>query len=133
VCKYELKKDKWKKCPFMPIHGVHLCMESNPPCSAVTDPLLKEAQMECWYLISHGHVQMLVVVGLNFKFFICPVFFNKKMIVINQRQIKFGTTVLTSVLYQRKYDTLGIEVQKKGNKTTGIGHIRQGHHMIRNE
>ena len=65
------------------------------------------------------------------NFYLPKQLFNRKRIDINQKKIKFGAVVLTSELYQKKYDALGIDVQKRGNKTTELGNIQQELHMIR--
>ncbi len=65
------------------------------------------------------------------NFYLPKQLFNRKRIDINQKKIKFGAVVLTSELYQKNYDTLGIEIQKRGNKTTELGNIQQELHMIR--
>ena len=44
-------------------------------------------------------------------------------------KIKFGSTIYTSELYQKKYEALGVEIKKKGNNSTGMGLIVPSQHM----
>jgi hypothetical protein len=131
LCNYEMRKPKWKGVVFCKNHGVRLCTESLPPRHLSEPKLVKldgsEVTDFSWTSPNEGSC------WTKFhKFYLPAGLFNSKQIDVRQQKIKFGAPVYTSQLYQKKYEALGIEVVKKGKKSTGMGLIVPERHMKKN-
>jgi hypothetical protein len=98
-----------------PNHGVRLCIESSPP-RALAEPKIymvdgKEVTDFSWTYPDEGSCW-----HKFHQFYLERSLFNNKQIDLSRNKIKFGSTIYTSELYQKKYEALGVEIKKKGEK-----------------
>jgi hypothetical protein len=128
VCKYELRRPKWKSVTLCPRHGVRLCTEVRQerrkclPIITKTDGSLVtdwswtcDTMDSCW---NKFH-----------KFYQPQGLFNTKFTLKSSERVKFANYVYTSPLYQMKYSALGIEVTVKSGKTAGMGRFDERLHI----
>jgi hypothetical protein len=128
VCKYELRKPKWKSVTLCPRHGVRLCTEvrqerrKSLPIITKTDGSIVtdwswtcDTTDSCW---NKFH-----------KFYQPQGLFNTRFTFTSTDRVKFASYVYTSPLYQKKYCALGIEVTLKSGKTAGMGRFDERLHI----
>jgi len=122
VCNYELRRPKWKSIVVCTKHGVRLCTAVNGPRETSLPKLYKQdgtevtdyswtcpTEASCW---AKFH-----------EFYEPKGLFTRKQLNLNESKIKFGGVVYTSELYQKKYEALGIEINAKKGRSTGMGKI----------
>jgi hypothetical protein len=128
VCKYEMRKPKWKSVMVCPTHGVRLCLEvrekrenSLPTIrrkdgSVVTDwSWTCETTDSCW---NKFH-----------KFYLPQGLFNNNFSFASADKVRFSHYLYISPLYQKKYAALGIPVHLKKGNQTGVGKIDEQWHL----
>jgi hypothetical protein len=130
VCKYEVRKPKWKSVMFCAKHGVRLCLEEREQRqhslpllrkkvgSPVTDwSWTCETKDSCWNKFHNFYLPQ----GL----------FNSKFSLSSSEKVKFANYVYTSPIYKKKYAVLGIKVTMKNGKIAGVGRMDENCHMVK--
>jgi hypothetical protein len=128
VCKYELRKPKWKSVTLCPRHGVCLCTE------------VRQERRKCLPIITKTDGSIVTDWSWTFdttdscwnkfhKFYQLQGLFNTKFTLTLTERVKFAIYVYTSPLYQKKYCALGIEVTVKSGKTAGMGRFDERLHI----
>jgi hypothetical protein len=128
VCKYEMRKPKWKSVMLCPTHGVRLCLEvreQRQNClptirkkdgSPVTDwSWTCESTDSCW--------------NKYHKFYRPKGLFNNNFFFGAREKVRFAHYIYISPLYQKKYAALGIPVNMKNGNQTGVGRIDETWHL----
>jgi hypothetical protein len=129
ICKYEMRRLKWKSVTLCPRHGVRLCTEARKPREECSPSLVQldgtpvtdwswtcQTTDSCWNKF-HNFYQPH---GL----------FNKNFSLAAPSKCKFVAYIYTSNLYQKKYAALGITVKLKSGREVGMGRINEGQHIV---
>jgi len=132
VCKYELRKPKWKSVTLCPKHGVRLCTEVRQERRNCLPTITKRDGSEvtdwswtcdtvdsCWNKFHN--------------FYAAQGLFNKKFSLASSGKVKFANYVYTSPLYQKKYTALGIPITVKKGRTAGVGYFDEQMHIQKDD
>jgi hypothetical protein len=124
VCNYEMRRDKWKGVVLCSKHGVRLCTESHPPRKVSSPKLLKDDGEEVsdfsWTCEETGSCRTKF-----HNFYDREGLFVKRDVNLNERKLCFAGVKYTSQIHQKKYAALGVEVQQKQGRTSGMGRINK--------
>jgi hypothetical protein len=129
VCKYEMRRLRWKSVTLCPKHGVHLCTEPRKPRQECSPQLVKEdgSPVTDW----SWTCQTTDSCWNKFHNFYQPHgLFNNNFSLAAPNKCKFAAYVYTSTLYQNKYAALGIQVKLKSGRVAGMGKINERLHVV---
>ena len=129
ICHYEMRPYRWKSVMLCSKHGVRLCSDIRDSRENCKHKLVKKdgSDVTDWSWTDRSNRSC----WAKFHDFYLPQgLFNSHFHVdVQAKKCKFAQFKYTSELYQRKYNALGIEIQRKRGKDTGVGKINWKEHL----